>query len=152
MVARLSELFLAKDALTLDGQTLLPRLDQWQKGQPTSQAAVAYRLALLAIALDPSSGIAQNAAGRALAAYESSDQAAIDRLQRALATDERIVMLREQVERSAQVRLQEGVVTASEYLDRNTELLQARFARAGHEVELAQASARFLTALGLEVR
>ncbi|HVG56459.1 MAG TPA: TolC family protein [Vicinamibacterales bacterium] len=81
-----------------------------------------------------------------------SDEAAIDRLERALATDERIVTLREQVERSAQIRLQEGVVTASEYLDRNTELLQARFARAGHEVELAQASARFLTTLGLEVR
>jgi hypothetical protein len=43
-------------------------------------------------------------------------------------------------------------VTASEYLDRNAELLQARFAQAGHRVELAQASARFLTTLGLEVR
>lgn len=80
------------------------------------------------------------------------DETAIDRLERSLATDERIVMLREQVDRSTQLRLQEGVVTASEYLDRSTELLQARFARAGHEVELAQASARLLTTLGLEVR
>ncbi len=80
------------------------------------------------------------------------DETAIDRLQRALATDERIVMLREQVERSTQLRLQEGVVTASEYLDRSAELLQARFARVGHQVELAQASARLLTTLGLEVR
>jgi outer membrane protein TolC len=80
------------------------------------------------------------------------DETAIDRLQRSLATDERIVMLREQVERSTQARLQEGVVTASEYLDRSSELLQARFARVGHEVELAQASARLLTTLGLEVR
>ena len=80
------------------------------------------------------------------------DRAAIDRLQHALATDERIVTLREQVARSTQVRLQEGVVTASEYLDRTAELLQARFARAGHQVELAQASARLLTTLGLEVR
>ena len=46
----------------------------------------------------------------------------------------------QKVERSAQVRFQEAVVTASEYLDRNTELLQARFARAGHQVELAQAN------------
>ena len=60
--------------------------------------------------------------------------------------------LREQVERSTELRLQEGVVTASEYLDRSAELLQARFARAGHQVELAQASARLLTTLGLEVR
>ena len=81
-----------------------------------------------------------------------SDLATIDRLREALALDDRIVMLREQVERSTQARFQEGVVTASEYLDRSTELLQARFARAGHQVELAQASARLLTTLGLEVR
>jgi len=80
------------------------------------------------------------------------DQTTIDRLQRSLVSDDRIVMLREQVERSTQVRLQEGVVTASEYLDRTAELLQARFARVGHEVELAQASAHLLTTLGLEVR
>lgn len=81
-----------------------------------------------------------------------SDQAAIDRLQTVLALDERIVMLREQVVRSTGLRLQEGVVTASEYLDRQSELLQARFAQAAHQVELAQASSRFLTTLGLEVR
>ncbi len=80
------------------------------------------------------------------------DRAAIDRLQHALSIDERIVTLREQVARSTQIRLQEGVVTASEYLDRTSELLQARFARAGHQVELAQASARLLTTLGLEVQ
>jgi outer membrane protein TolC len=79
-------------------------------------------------------------------------RAAIDRLQHALAVDERIVVLREQVARATQARLQEGVVTAAEYLDRVTELLQARFARAGHRVELAQAGARLLTTLGLEVR
>lgn len=43
-------------------------------------------------------------------------------------------------------------MTASEYLDRSAELLQARFARVGHEVDLAQASAHLLTTLGLEVR
>jgi outer membrane protein TolC len=80
------------------------------------------------------------------------DERTIDRLQAALTNDERIVTLREQVASSMQVRLNEGVVTASDYLDRNTELLQARFARAAHQVELAQASARLLTTLGLEVR
>jgi outer membrane protein TolC len=60
--------------------------------------------------------------------------------------------LREQVAQSTQVRLQEGVVTSSEYLDRDAELLQARFARAVHQVELAQSSARLLTTVGLEVR
>jgi len=89
---------------------------------------------------------------RSLTTSIEGDETAIDRLQRTLASDDRIVTLREQVERSTQVRLQEGVVTASEYLDRSAELLQARFARAGHEVELAQAGARLLTTLGLEVR
>jgi outer membrane protein TolC len=89
---------------------------------------------------------------RSLTTSIEGDETAIDRLQRTLASDDRIVTLREQVERSTQVRLQEGVVTASEYLDRSAELLQARFARAGHEVELAEAGAHLLTTLGLEVR
>jgi len=80
------------------------------------------------------------------------DERNIDRLQAALTSDDRIVTLREQVANSTNVRLQEGVVTASEYLDRSAELLQARFARAGHEVELAQSSARLLTTLGVEVK
>jgi outer membrane protein TolC len=89
---------------------------------------------------------------RGLTTSIDGDLTAIDRLQRSLATDDRIVMLREQVERATQLRLQEGVVTASEYLDRSAELLHARFARATHQVELAEASARLLTTLGLEVR
>lgn len=89
---------------------------------------------------------------RQLVTSIQSDQAGIDRLERALAADDRIVALREQVERATRIRLQEGVVTASEYLGRSAELLQARFARAGHEVELAHAGARLLTTLGLEVR
>ena len=85
------------------------------------------------------------------------DQTMLDELAHELKTlgadaNVRIVMLRGQVDRATQIRLQEGVVTASDYLDRNAELLQARFARAGHEVELAQASAHLLTTLGLEVR
>jgi outer membrane protein TolC len=63
-----------------------------------------------------------------------------------------IVTLRENIERRTQVRFREGVITAAEYLDRSTELLDAQFARAGHRVELAQAGARFLTTVGLEVR
>ena len=80
------------------------------------------------------------------------DLATIDRLQETLALDDRIIRLREEVDRTTKVRFDERVVTASEYLDRNTELLQARYARTGHETELAQASARFLTTLGLEVK
>jgi outer membrane protein TolC len=79
------------------------------------------------------------------------DLATIDRLQSALAIDDRIIALRADVDRTARARFQEGVVTASEYLDRNTEWLGAQFARARHRVELAQARARLLTTLGLEV-
>ena len=94
----------------------------------------------------------QEAFEKGLREATETDRAAIDRLQHALVVDERIVTLREQVAQSTQVRLQEGVVTSSEYLDRDAELLQARFARAVHQVELAQSSARLLTTLGLEVR
>jgi outer membrane protein TolC len=80
------------------------------------------------------------------------DLAAIDRLRDTLAADDRIVSLRESIDRSMKVRLDEGVVTAAEYLDRNTELIQARYSRSGHQVELAQAGARVLTTLGIEVK
>ena len=76
----------------------------------------------------------------------------IDQVRTVLDLDERIVALRETIDRTTELRFQEGVVTASEYLDRHAEALTAQFARAGHRVELAQATARLLTMLGLEVR
>jgi outer membrane protein TolC len=82
----------------------------------------------------------------------ASDVAAIERLEASLPTDDRIVSLRESVDRAARVRLSEGVITASEYLDRRTEWLTAQFDRARHRVELAQARARVRTTLGLEVQ
>ena len=80
------------------------------------------------------------------------DLATIDRLQSALAADDRIVSLREAIQRAARVRLDERVITASDYVDRQTETLSAEFDRARHRVELAQARARVLTTLGLEVQ
>jgi outer membrane protein TolC len=94
----------------------------------------------------------QAAFAKGLGEAIENDLATIDRLQTTLSMDDRIMMLRDEIERSMKLRFDEGVVTASEYLDRSGELLQARFARAGHLVDLAQASARFLTTLGLEVR
>jgi outer membrane protein TolC len=81
-----------------------------------------------------------------------NDLAAIDRLRTALAADDRIIALRAAVDRTTRARFQEGVVTASESLDRTTEWLAAQFTRARHRVELAHAQARVLTTLGLEVR
>ena len=80
------------------------------------------------------------------------DLATIDRLTGALTLDDRIIVLRDEVDRTTRRRFDEGVVTASESLGRAADLLQARFNKASHEVELAQASARYLTTLGLEVR
>ncbi len=89
---------------------------------------------------------------KSIAAAIEGDLATIDHLTRALASDQRIIDLRAEVERSARVRLQEGVLTSSDYLARDTELLQARIAQATHQVELAQARARLLTTVGVEVR
>ncbi|HMF94790.1 MAG TPA: TolC family protein [Vicinamibacterales bacterium] len=80
------------------------------------------------------------------------DLATIDRLQGTVAADDRIITLRESIDRAARLRLQEGVTTAADYLDRRSEWLTAQFDRARHRVELAQAQARLLTTLGLEVQ
>ena len=80
------------------------------------------------------------------------DLATIDRLQSAAAADDRIVSLRDAIDQAARLRLQEGVTTAADYLDRRTEWLTAQFDRARHRVELAHAQARVLTTLGLEVQ
>jgi len=80
------------------------------------------------------------------------DLADMDRLAAAGSLDDRVVALREEVVRSARAQLAEGATTGADYANRNAELLTARLARARHRVELAQARARFLTVLGLEVR
>jgi outer membrane protein TolC len=87
-----------------------------------------------------------------LARDVQNDLADIDRLDAALALDDQIVSLRERVEAEARIRFGEGVVTASEYVDRSTDVLEARLARATHRVEQVQARAHFLTTLGLEIR
>lgn len=80
------------------------------------------------------------------------DLASIDRLEHALVEDDAIIALREQVLRETRLRFGEGVVTSAEYVDRETDVLGARLARASHRVELAQSRARFLTTVGVEVR
>ena len=49
-------------------------------------------------------------------------------------------------------RYTEGAVTSAEYVDRQIDVLGARLTRAIHRTELAQARARVLTTLGIEVR
>ncbi|HMA23493.1 MAG TPA: TolC family protein [Gemmatimonadaceae bacterium] len=78
--------------------------------------------------------------------------ATINRLDSTLALDEQIIALREAIDRESRAKLQEGAITAADYVDRNTDLLAARLARVQHRVELSQARANFLTMLGVEVR
>jgi|SoiMethySBSTD1v2_1073268.scaffolds.fasta_scaffold01146_21 outer membrane protein TolC len=116
----------------------------WSWGTPTREAQL--------VTLQADIVSAEEAAFvRGLDQAVATDVATIDRLERALTTDSRIIELRAEVERAARVRLQEGVLTAADYVARESELLQARFAQASHQVELAQARARLLTTLGVEV-
>jgi len=79
------------------------------------------------------------------------DVASIDQLAQTLVDDDTIVTLREKILRETGFRFSEGVVTSAEYVDRETDLLDARLSRATHRVQLAQARANFLTSLGLGV-
>lgn len=85
-----------------------------------------------------------------LARSVTRSRATIAYLESALTTDDRIVALREQVERETRARFDEGVVTAAEYVNRRTDVLDARLARITHRIELAQARTSYLTTLGIE--
>jgi outer membrane protein TolC len=80
------------------------------------------------------------------------DLATIDRLAVSVRDDDEIVALRESILAETRARFNEGVVTSADYVDRQTDVLSARTARALHRVELAQARARFLNTLGIEDR
>ena len=82
----------------------------------------------------------------------TEDLATIDRLGGVVASDDEIVSLRERIVAETRLRFTEGVVTSAEYVDKQTDALSARIRRALHRIELAQAGARFLTTLGIEVR
>ncbi|MEX2180283.1 MAG: TolC family protein [Gemmatimonadaceae bacterium] len=94
----------------------------------------------------------EDAFARQLHRGVAQDLAAIDRLEASLAMDDEIIALRERIADETRARFAEGVVTSADYVDRQTDLLGARVARALHRVELAQAHAQFLTTLGIEVK
>lgn len=73
------------------------------------------------------------------------------RIAGALGTSERIVELRDAVLQETRIRMEEGVVTSADYVNRDAELLAARLTLALHRVELAGAYARYLTLAGMEV-
>lgn len=94
----------------------------------------------------------ERAFGDQLARAVSQDLATVDRLVATIATDDEIIALRERIAAETRARFTEGAVTSAEYVDRQTDVLSARLTRAMHRTELAQARARVLTTLGIEVR
>lgn len=81
-----------------------------------------------------------------------TDLASIERLTRVIASDDSIIALRETILRETRARFTEDVVSSSEYVDRQTDLLAAQLVRAAHRVELAQAYARLETTTGTGAR
>ncbi len=79
------------------------------------------------------------------------DLAGLARLDSTIAMDRRLIGLRELVERESRLRFQESVMTAADYLDRSTDVLESRLALAAHEIERARLKARLLTTLGQEI-
>ena len=82
-----------------------------------------------------------------------TDLRPIDRLTSALALDDRIVALREEIDRSDARRAFGSASSPRPSTSIGTRSCSTRGSRsAAHRVELAQARARLLTTLGLEVR
>lgn len=82
----------------------------------------------------------------------AGDLAAIDHLEQSLTTDDSIVALRTAILAEARQRHDEGVITAAQYVDRETDLTRARLQKARHRAQLGELRASFLTTLGLEVQ
>jgi outer membrane protein TolC len=94
----------------------------------------------------------ESAFTNALRRQVAHDVADADRLRASLASDDAIIALRENILAETRVRFREHVITSAEYVDKQTDVLAARIAKASHRVELAATVARYLTTIGAEVR
>lgn len=94
----------------------------------------------------------ERALAEQLARAVESDLADMQRLRDALASDARLVGLRSDIERQASAQFTEGVITAADYVETRTDVLEANLLLHRHRAELAQAEARYLTTLGLAPR
>lgn len=90
----------------------------------------------------------QEALARSFARQAIRDRAAIGRLERAVASDARMIELRDVAAREARLRYGEGVITAADYVARQNEALEARLAGAAHRLQLARAQVRYLETTG----
>ena len=72
----------------------------------------------------------------------------IEKLQRLLQTDEEIIVLRRNVLQTARSQLQNGTITASEYVVESNALNQSLITRKTHEITLLQAQANYILTQG----
>jgi outer membrane protein TolC len=92
---------------------------------------------------------AEEAAFRAgLRREVEDDEATMERLEAALASDATIIELRAQVERQARAQLEERAITPAAYVSIRRDLQEARLAERRHRVELSRARAGYLTTIG----
>lgn len=83
-----------------------------------------------------------------LTAALTRQREAIDRLEAVLERDARIIALRQRISDEAASRLQNGVITATQYLLERNAQQQAQLTADLHRIQLAQARAAYLTTLG----
>lgn len=105
-------------------------------------------LTLQARALDTEERAFAESLRRAVAA----DVAQLARLERALPLDDALIVARLEIERAARAQFDEGVVTAAQWIDARSDLLEARVQRSRHLTELEQTRAHLLTTLGRPIR
>lgn len=73
----------------------------------------------------------------------------VERLRKIAARDQQIVALRQRIAVRAAVRLEEGVITATDYVLEQHAARRAELDRARHRIELENAKVRYATILGL---
>jgi outer membrane protein TolC len=78
----------------------------------------------------------------------SQQQAEIQKLEALIATDREIIAVRQQVKEAAHAQLQNGVITASDYLSEVNAEDQARLTLIAHELQLLQARIDYQTIAG----
>ena len=77
-----------------------------------------------------------------------TQQSEIEKLNQLIATDNEIIELRQQVKESANAQLENGVITANDYLREVNAEDQARQTRITHQLQLLQAQINYQTISG----
>lgn len=75
-------------------------------------------------------------------------QSEVDKMEQLIAKDDEIITLRESVKAAANAQLENGVITANDYLREVNAEDQARQTKITHEIQLIQAKINYLTTLG----